>query len=314
MIRAFQPDVIYTLAENLRVINQAIKLSKKFNIPIVYHGMDDWKSTAYVSAGWLAPARNLLEFRFRRLQHYSVKNLAICKKMADYYEAQYQIPFSYACNCILEYCDDGYRADNERPLKIVFSGSLHLHRGEVLQKIADIIESLNESGREIEMEVICPAVHLDFYPDVINKYKHTKWKSYSYPQTDKVKDLSSADILLLAESPREQEVKYAKYSFSTKVPEYLAIGRCILAYGSPEQASIQFIEDSGCGQAAYNLEELRETLIDLYDQPEKRALYAATGHKVGKESFSRKVIQKRIYDVFEISVEKTKKRKGETIL
>ena len=305
VIKAFKPDVIYTLAENMRVINQAIKISKMFKIPIVYHGMDDWKSTAYVSAGWVKPMHRLLEYRFRRMHHFSVKNLAICEKMAKRYEADYRIPFSYASNCILEYGEEGYQFDSKRPVKIVFSGSLHLYRGEVLQEISELIDSLNESGRAFEMEIISPAVHLDFYADAVHKYSHTTWRTYEYPQTDKIKDLCAADILLLAESPREQEVKYARYSFSTKIPEYLAIGRCILAYGSNEQSSIQFIDDMGCGPAVHDMKELHDALVDLYDHPEKMMKYAETSFKVGKEQFSQCEIQRKIYDVLLMSSKET---------
>ncbi len=298
-IRAFQPDVIYTLAENLRVINQSIKLAKTLKLPIVYHGMDDWKSTAYCSAKWVRPIQRLLEQRFRRMHRFSKQNLAICEKMAKHYEAQYGIPYSYACNCILEYLDDRYRPDPGKPMKIVFSGGLHLHRGEVLQEIAALLEELNRGGRSMEMEILCPAVQLDFYADAVDRYPHTVWRTYGYPQEDKIRDLSSADVLLLAESPREQEVRYAKYSFSTKVPEYLAIGRCVLAYGSSEQASIQFVADTGCGPVAHDMQTLREVLIDLCDHPEKRIAYAETAARVGKEQFSREEIQRRIRGVFE---------------
>ena len=302
-IRSFHPDLIYTLAENLRVINQAIKLSKKLNIPIVYHGMDDWKSTAYSTASWLRPAQRYLERRFDRMNRYSVHNLAICKKMAEHYEAEYRVPYSYACNCILEYCGDPYLHDPNRPMKIVFSGGLHLHRGEVLQEIAALVEELNAGGRAIEMEIICPNVHLDFYTDVVHQYPHTLWRTYTYPQKNKIDDFRAADVLLLAESPRLQEVRYARYSFSTKVPEYLAIGRCILAYGSPEQASIQFVRDAGCGPAAHDMQALRAIIIDLYDHPEKRVAFAERARRVGREQFNQQEIQRRIYGVFKSSAE-----------
>ena len=37
-----------------------------------------------------------------------------------------------------------------------------------------------------------------------------------------------------------------KYSFSTKIPEYLSAGRCVLAVGPAEVASVRYLSDFAC--------------------------------------------------------------------
>src|SRR3546814_7688640 len=41
--------------------------------------------------------------------------------------------------------------------------------------------------------------------------------------------------------------KYARLSISTKVPQYLSVGRPILAYGPKSLASISYIKETGAG-------------------------------------------------------------------
>lgn len=295
-IRAFAPDVIYTLAENIRVINHAIKLSKKLGIPIVYHGMDDWKETAYSGAWYLAPIRKILFARFHRMHRFSVENIAICEKMADYYSETYGVPYTYACNCITEYSDTPYQPAADRPMKLVFSGSLHLHRGEVLQEVAEVIEELNADGYSIEMEVLAPLGHLANYAAALHRYPHTKWTGYGYPQKNKMQKLGSADILLHAEASGAQDVQYARYSFSTKLPEYFAMGRCVLAYGPTELASIRYVQTQNCGYVAEDRQSLKNDLIRLYQNPAERTAFARTAAELGRTRFSREAIQKTIYD------------------
>ena len=41
-LKGFNPDVIYTCGASVSVMKIALKLSRKYNIPIVLHFMDDW--------------------------------------------------------------------------------------------------------------------------------------------------------------------------------------------------------------------------------------------------------------------------------
>lgn len=302
IVKEFAPDVIYTLAENIRVIKFAIKLSKKLGIPIVYHAMDDWKETAYSGARYLKPFRRILFKQFEKMHKYSVENIAICEKMAKYYSESYGIPYTYACNCIQEYNEEGYTPRTDS-MKLVFSGSLHLHRGEVLQEVAEVVEALNGEGYRIEMRVIAPVSHLARYRSAINQYPHVEWSGYGFPQKNKMEQLKQADVLLHAEARGESDVQYARYSFSTKLPEYFAIGRCVLAYGTKELASIAYVEEKSCGYVAENPAELKKQLISLYNNPAERAAFAERNFKLGKEHFSKESVQKTIYRTLRKSAE-----------
>jgi hypothetical protein len=58
-----------------------------------------------------------------------------------------------------------------------------------------------------------------------------------------------ADVLVHAEGFDEATRRYTRLSFSTKIAQYLAAGRCVFAYGPEELASVRYIRDSGAGIA-----------------------------------------------------------------
>lgn len=300
-IKEFKPDVIYTMAENIRVINQAIKLSKKLNIPIVYHCMDDYKATAYTASSLTKVFHYYLLARFKRMHKFSVENIGICQIMADYYSATYKTPYSFAGNCVFDYNEEPYTPDRSKPMKLLYSGSLHFHRGEMLQKLAKIIDELNDEGYPIELEIYAPTGHLGDYKDAVNKYAHAKWMQYAYPQTEKMKCFKQADIFVHTESLDPTDMTFVKYSFSTKLPEYFAIGRAVLGFGTKELASIKYIEDNNCGWVCETEEDTKELLKYLYNNPQERVQLAQNAYKLATDVFSQKAMQKKIYDVFDRS-------------
>ena len=57
---------------------------------------------------------------------------------------------------------------------------------------------------------------------------------------------ADADILLHVESFDKKSIASTKYSFSTKIPEYLSAGKCVLAVGPSEVASLGYLSECAC--------------------------------------------------------------------
>jgi glycosyltransferase involved in cell wall biosynthesis len=60
-------------------------------------------------------------------------------------------------------------------------------------------------------------------------------------------ELSRADVLVHVESFGAAAREYTRLSISTKIPQYMASGRAILAYGPSEVASCAYITETGAG-------------------------------------------------------------------
>jgi hypothetical protein len=86
-----------------------------------------------------------------------------------------------------------------------------------------------------------------------------------------------ANVLVHVESFDEASQLLTRLSLSTKIPQYLMAGRCILAFGPAEGASCRYVADSGAGVAVStdNQGALCAVLEGLLTRPELRREYAA---------------------------------------
>ncbi len=296
-IREFAPDLIYTMGGGIRVMNQAIKIARRLRRPIVFHCMDDWRSTMYTGSALSRPFNKVLNHQLKKIHKYCKYNLGIGKKMAEYYTSEYGVPYSYASNCVFEFNDIPYQSNNDDCIRIIFSGGLHFHRGETLLEVAALIEQLNLEGMAFELEVFAPPKQVQVYQERFQKFEHTKLFPY-VPQEEQAVNLKRADILLHVESFENTDIEYMKYSFSTKLVEYFAVGRAVIGLGSKELASIEYIAERECGWTADTIASLSKVLKTVYQKADMREQYSRNALNVAKGNHSQKAIQDRIYQLF----------------
>lgn len=303
-IRDFNPDLIYTMGSDFRDINLSIKYAKELNIPIVFHCMDDIRSTIYTSSAIAKVFNRYFKHRLQKMHRYTVYNMGIGEKMASYYAQQYKTPYSYASNCILQYADETYQRKKDQPIRIIFSGGLHFHRGDRLLEVAEVVEKLNQQELYYELSVFAPKNQVAQYAQRFALYSHTKIREY-VPENQQLDNLASADILIHVESTDPTDMQYMKYSFSTKLVEYCAAGRTIIGYGDPSMSSIAYIAEKQIGDAANSPEELEAVLVEM-SQPGRLEYYAQNAVNVGHREHAQKAVQARIMSVFHAATSKQK--------
>lgn len=304
----FAPDVIYTLGGSIKLMKTSLKLAKKLQKPIVFHCMDDWRSCIYTASVLSYPFHFYINHLIRKVHKYAVMNLAICEDMAEIYERDYKIPYSYASNCVFEFNEDEYCA-REDGMLVVFSGGLHFGRGNTLLKLAGEIERLNTEGYKIHLEIYAPEPQAAGYKDRF-VFEHTTLLPY-VDKEKQMENLKRADALLHVESENSKEIQYMKLSFSTKLVEYFAAGRTVIGFGNKEIASLKYIEKNQCGAVAENMCQFRELLISLLNHQNTRKNYAEKSYITAKTYHSRESVQERIFKVFETSGIQWRKKEDE---
>ena len=149
-INDFNPKVIYTVGESVASLRLAYFLSKKLNIPIVIHFMDNWKH----SIEWAA--NPLLKGYQRQLTHYcdlcytrTTICIAIGDRMAEAYEKETGVKHVVIMNSIdtqAFYCPPRV---GDGVTRFVYAGGLHLGRDQALQTIGECIETIcNQENKE----------------------------------------------------------------------------------------------------------------------------------------------------------------------
>jgi glycosyltransferase involved in cell wall biosynthesis len=185
--------------------------------------------------------------------------------MADEFSKRHDVRFGFAMNCISELHKSPMV--NNKPLRFVFSGGLHGGRAEMLKEIGEVIADSNYLVNKLILEVYTSAANVAYYKNLNGNV--IRIKEY-VPRNQMFQNLSSADVLVHCESFDKNEMEFFEYSMTTKIPEYLSVGRPILCYGPREICSVSYIEDNGVGIVANDRNSLVDAITILCDNDELR--------------------------------------------
>ncbi|MDQ0072564.1 glycosyltransferase involved in cell wall biosynthesis [Variovorax boronicumulans] len=243
----FEPDIIYTLLGGSRICELVLQLSKNLDKPIVPHFMDDWPSTIYESHRFRKIFRSVMSRRLEGVLRRAPIGLAIGSGMAEVMSARYAKKFAYFMNCV-ECVREGaiIKANASNTVRFGYVGGLHLNRWRSLLALAETIQLLALSGTPISLEICAPMKDIELYGSKFSAFSSILHLTSVSP--DQVIDaLISYDVLVHAESFLSEDSRYTKLSVSTKIPQYMASARPILAIGPDGLSSIQYVEQSRAG-------------------------------------------------------------------
>jgi len=94
----------------------------------------------------------------------------------------------------------------------------------------------------------------------------------------------SADVLVHVECFDESAITVTHLSFSTKIPQYLFSGRCVLAFGPNAVASIKYFKETESAMVVgeKDPDALRGALKELILNPQSRMNYIQRALEAGK--------------------------------
>lgn len=146
-------------------------------------------------------------------------------------------------------------------LIMVYAGGLHYNRWKVLAQIAKELNELNKVN-----DIKC-CLHIyssqNIEDEIINQIEIDNASKFcGSAAASQIADIyAKSDILLHVESFEDKAIASTKYSFSTKIPEYLSAGKCVLAVGPDEVASMRYLANFAC--VITNQISITETLNKL---------------------------------------------------
>lgn len=233
-LRAERPDVIHSLLGNGRMMRIAIELSDKINIPIVPHFMDDWPSTLYSSGELGGRARATILSLLAEVIVRAPVLLTIGRAMASEFAERYGRPTLVAANGVFPPERDASNLPvTYFPRNLVYSGGLHLGRDRILLAVA---RELARQGSSWSLVVHTTQPVPSEFRDAALSHHLSFCTPLSPSEVHGV--LSRAGALLFVESLEPAIAAYTHLSVSTKVAEYVASGRPIIAIGPAGQASM----------------------------------------------------------------------------
>ncbi len=211
--------------------------------------------------------------------------------------------FNISCTVLTKAITDfsDYEEPKEKDsFKMLYTGNLAIGRDETMLLIADALKELNKNGTKITLDIYTNT-------DLSEKYKSGLNTEFSklydaIPQSEVIEKQREADLLLFVESLKDEN-KIARLSFSTKITDYYAAGKCIFAVGNEDLAPIELFMEEDSAVVVTNADELQEKISQLVDM-ETLKKYSAKAYETGKKSYSAEVVKEKFFTVLNGVLEK----------
>lgn len=285
----FAPEVIFFCGGNANYLyGLARGISHRFSSPLVLYITDDYVLPSFTGgpAGWIG--RMWTRREFRRTTADASLVLTIGAQMSEVYLDRFSVESRPIMNLVPTNPDRqavSTRDGSHEPVILCYAGGLHSNRWQVLAKVGEALEECNSFGLRAQLRI--------FSQTELTKSEMAKLSSITSIRymgaisADEVRGaLDEADVLVHVEAFDRSSRAVTRLSISTKIPEYLAAGRCLLAVGPSEVASIRYLEGAGAATIATSVEDdaLRRAIVPLIREPERRAQFAARAAEVARRN------------------------------
>lgn len=298
-VEKIQPDIIFMPVFGCyyphKVLNYINKHSKAKII--LFHADDNYTLRQFS----LSPFYWIYRFGLRKWVKRSVDISESNYVISDIQKQEYEKCFKRKCEILTKGGDFSnelpLKVESNAPLKLVFTGNISSGRWKSLAKIGEALSKINEK-----------TIKAQLYIYSLTPMTKTMSKALDYPNSiflmggvsaDRISTIQSdADILVHVESTQLKERLLVHQSFSTKIVDYFAAARCILAVGPTDVASIDYLLKKDAAIVSSNQEEIENNLRMLIDNPRMLKEYGEKAWNCGKNNHQIDLIQSKLYKDF----------------
>ena len=243
----------------------ALKISRKFSLPIVTYICDDYYFTPAPKELWGRTRCALLRRKIRKLMQNTSRLVVISPELKEAYEPVFSLPADVIMTGST-LSRVGGNALKSKSASISFFGNIRCDR---YRSLADVGRALDEINREKTT-----AYRLKIYSEEKNAEILSAFDGIGSIElcdflTGDAFDraISCADYLLHVEAFDEGSIAAVRYSVSTKIADSLASGVPLIAYGPSQIASMQHLIRNRCALTVLQPAELKSKLLSILVDP-----------------------------------------------
>lgn len=243
-IRKYNPDVIFFVAGDTmfsyRLCNYVAKIS---NAEICVYVTDDYIIKRSKESIFDVIKRRLVYKYLKDVVSRSKSFFTISEKMRMEYKHLLNKDSMPVFNISKELRMNDIKPQSDK-LVFLYAGSLYYGRENVINKIADSILDINKTYyTNAVLEIYSNQEPAENVLKLINIDGASYYKGSLSKDELQIK-MNQANVLVFVESFDQIQKEKTRLSLSTKISEYLSIGRPILAIGPNDIGSMEFISDS----------------------------------------------------------------------
>jgi len=267
-IKNENPDIIfYASGDFCFSHNIALTISKKLNIPLVTYFCDDYFSIDRISLSplyWVN--KGMIRHCIRKTIQESKELIYITDQFEKYYfkvlgKHGKVITTPYYQKAMVAFDN---RKENTEPMVISYIGNISLKRWETLIELGKVLSILNKDNNKLVLNIYSQSTD----KEIINRLSDGKSMFFKGAlTTEEVYEImEESDFLLHVESFDKIEAKRVRFSLSTKIADYLASNKPIIAIGLEGTASIDYLKENGAAFVFTDLYTLSDKLNRILEK------------------------------------------------
>ena len=259
-IKSFQPDIIFmSLSYACFLDRVALKIFSVFKLPIVLEASIDvytLKQFSVFPTYWIK--RFWVRYKSRQICKVASLLYVISEKQRLDYSKIFNLPIKvmYKFADTKRHLVDYNRSEGR--LRYLYTGNLGLGRRETLSWLAN---ALKNSGNGY-LDIYTPTALTDSQKESLT---HQGICTIFPPITSQqvIEEQNKSDILVHVESFSLKNKLEVRYSVSTKIMDYISTGRCILAIGPSNIASMEYLKNNGLALIANSKDEINNKINEI---------------------------------------------------
>lgn len=280
-----RPDLIFFCGgDSNHLYRKVHRLAERYNAPIVYYITDDYVLPVRTLNVFAAINRAWTRRAFKSMCRASALVLTIGDEMARVYEQKFGVRSVTAMNMVdVPDVASTSTAPTRDALVLSYLGGLHSNRWRVLHELGASLERLAPHGLIGELRVysgepVDPAVEA-----ALTRHPYSSFCGRLDAEGVKAVMLES-DVLVHVESDDPKSKAVTRLSVSTKIPEYMASGKPLLALGPSDIGSIRYLVETESAFVAASLEpdDIDATLSAVLIDDIRRHAYAQNAWRVAR--------------------------------
>ena len=171
----------------------------------------------------------------------------------------------------------------DHPVKLVYTGNIHAGRWKTLAELVNVIKRLNKHEQRIELDIYTLSPRTN---EIMTKLNVDGCSRLMPPATDReIKNaIESSDALIFVEPFQLKEKLKWRLSFSTKIVDYLAASRAIIAIGPRGLASMDYLFSNDAAICINRKEQMFDCIKDIIEHPDILFKYAENAWKCGSKN------------------------------
>ena len=292
-IKEFTPDIFFLPYNHIFYTNRlALYIKERLDVPMVMEMAMDHYSLNRVSYDPLFWIDRLAKRKvIRKLVAKSSFMYVISKKMKEEYEGLLDIE----CKILYKTPDTTRQqtpyTEPNNPVRFLFTGNIYANRWKSLAMLAKELQ--RQHFGVLDIYTATP------FSKNMKKVLDIPGVSYLHApvtQNEVIELQNKADVLVHAEAFDRYNKSLVRCAISTKIMDYLSVGRCILAIGPSDISSVEYLKDNNLALVASTEKQLRELLKRVNADHTIISDYAVRGRQYATKELNASQMRQALYD------------------